>query len=238
MSGMTGKNYRHEYKYRIDPPLAAVLEMRAAALLTPDVHAGRDGGYLVRSLYFDDCNDSCFWENSGGYDGRAKYRIRCYNGDVGSIRLEKKSKRNGMSCKESEFISEELCRELMTGRIPGVSADMPEMLKKLLTELRLRCMSPRIIVTYERRPYVCGMGNVRVTFDRNIASSGDVRRFLKGEFSARPILPMGESLMEVKWDSVMPEYVKAQLELDRLQWISFSKYYLCRKYDCRGGMNV
>ena len=114
---------------------------------------------------------------------------------------------------------------------------MPEVKQKLFTEMRLKSLVPKIIVIYERKPYVYSVGNVRVTFDQNILASNDIMNFLKEEISVRPIMPAGESVMEVKWDEMLPDHIKNHLSLDSLQWTSFSKYYLCRKYDCYGGLN-
>ena len=111
-------------------------------------------------------------------------------------------------------------------------------MKELFTEMRLKKLIPKIIVVYERRPYIYGAGNVRITFDRSIASSNDISHFLDDEMVMRPILQTGESLLEVKWDEVMPEFIYRNLELNELQWTSFSKYYYCRKYDCYGGIRV
>lgn len=232
------KKYRHEYKYRLDAASAAVLEARVSLLLRPDFHAGTDGNYIIKSLYFDDFADSCYWEKENGVNERSKFRIRYYNNDTKYIRLEKKSKENGMTCKESCLITEEMCREFMSGSVPAVREDMPDKLKELLTEMRLRGLIPKVIVIYERKPYICGIGNVRVTFDRKLAASNDIVHFLEETQVLRPVMQKGESLLEVKWDELLPDYIREHLSLESLQWTSFSKYSLCRKYDCYGGLGV
>ena len=87
----TGERYRHELKYRISYGEKAVLELRLAPLLQRDAHAG-PGGYLIRSLYFDDCWNSAYAEKDAGILARKKYRIRIYNGSDAVIRLERKKK--------------------------------------------------------------------------------------------------------------------------------------------------
>lgn len=233
-----GTAYRHEDKYRIDSCQAAILEARAGALLQRDSHVAESGSYVVKSLYFDDYQDTCFWENVDGYNVRSKFRIRYYDNKTDNIRLEKKSKRNGMVRKDSCVITEEMCRCFMTGQIPQVCEEMPQIMKALLTEMRLRKLIPKVIVVYERKPYVYNVGNIRITFDSNIASSNDMKHFLDTDMVLRPVMQKGESLLEVKWDEVMPEYIYHHLALDELQWTSFSKYYCCRKFDCYGGYGV
>ena len=90
------------------------------------------------------------------------------------------------------------------------------------------------IVEYERIPYICQNGNVRVTFDINISSSADVKNFLNGDIPVRPVMPSGWQLMEVKFDEFLPDYIYRALNLGNLQQTAFSKYYLCRKYAQKG----
>ena len=91
-------------------------------------------------------------------------------------------------------------------------------------------MTPKVIVEYERTPYVYKNGNVRITFDRNITSSSQVDQFFNAETKKRPILPSGMQLLEVKYDEYLPDPIYHALMLDNMQRTNFSKYYLCRKY--------
>jgi len=70
--------------------------------MKPDAHAGEDGRYTVRSVYFDDHSDSCYYDNEDGVNNRKKFRIRLYNGDPEVILLECKQKVNGRNHKEYE----------------------------------------------------------------------------------------------------------------------------------------
>ena len=61
--------YRHEYKYLLNSSQECVLRLRAFGLLEQDSHVREDGTYVVRSLYFDDYEDTCLFENeSFGFD--------------------------------------------------------------------------------------------------------------------------------------------------------------------------
>ena len=73
-------------------------------------------------------------------------------------------------------------------------------------------------------------GNVRITLDTNISSSKDVARFLDESIPKRPIMPMGQQLLEVKFDEYLPDVIHHNLQLHSLSQTAFSKYYLCRKY--------
>ena len=220
--------YRHEYKYMIDARQEGILMLKSRSLMQPDVHAGTDGRYMVRSLYLDDPENSCARENAAGTDPRSKFRIRYYNGDLSVMKLEKKSKACGMCLKESCPLTPEECERMLRGEfvtaMPGDSA----IRKRLLTEINVRGLTPKTIVTYERVPLVYSGGNVRVTFDRRITSSGDLRHFLTADYTERPVLPPGQSILEVKWDEIMPGFIKDNMKMEDLQWTAFSKYYLCR----------
>lgn len=233
-----GMKYRHEYKYVCNSMQSTVLKTRASGIMKRDIHAGANGYYRIRSLYFDDMEDTCYYENESGVGERDKYRIRIYNGDISRISLEKKSKNRGMTLKTACRINEEICRKLMKGEKNIIDSNMTYVQKKLLLEMQLKNMSPKVIVEYVRYPFVNQNGNVRVTFDEAISSSNDIGCFLEKEIILRPILEKGQGILEVKWDEFLPDYIKKIMELDSLRWNSFSKYYLCRKYNTFGGVRI
>lgn len=230
--------YRHEYKYMIDAMQKAVLCLRAQGVLERDSHADADGEYLIRSLYFDSPEDACFYENENGDDPREKYRIRFYNCDTSRISLECKAKTRSMTKKTACPITADQCRRFMAGDIPEPERGISPKQAAMFTQMRQKCLRPVVIVQYTRMPFVCDAGNVRVTFDDCISSSNDIAGFLHPEVPLRGVLATGESILEVKWDEFLPSYIRDQLALDSLQWTSFSKYYLCRKYNCYGGIRV
>ena len=220
--------FRHEYKYLLDAKTDALLRSRASGVMSRDRHTIGNGTYIVRSVYFDDLNDSCLQENVGGSDPRSKFRLRYYNFDNDRLFLEKKIKTHGMCLKRSCDITPEEAAMMLEGKTVLPTAEMPPEKQSLLTEYRLRSMRPKVIVTYERMPFVYVGGNVRVTFDAKLTSSVDLDHFLDGHYRERPIFSCGQSLMEVKWDEVLPCHIRDVLTIDSLYWQAFSKYYMCR----------
>ena len=85
--------FRHELKYQITDAQLMMLKNRINHLIPSDSHAGADGVYSIRSLYFDDYENRCLRENEDGTDPREKFRIRIYNAASDRITLE--CKRNG-----------------------------------------------------------------------------------------------------------------------------------------------
>lgn len=231
---ITATEYRHEYKYLCTHLQLKVLEKRLEQLLRADKHVGEYGTYLIRSVYFDTPDNACYYENEDGVDLRSKFRIRIYNCSDARIVLERKEKRRSMTHKDASEITREQCDMMLSGKIPPVTPEMPQVLAEMLTEMRRRAMRPAVIVQYERRPFVCPIGNVRVTLDFRISSSQSFDRFFERDMPSRQILANGQGVLEVKWDQLLPSYIKDQLQFDDLQWTAFSKYYLCRKYNNYG----
>lgn len=222
--------FRNELKFIVTEQQIALIKNRMNHLVGLDSNAGAQGSYNIRSLYFDDCYDSCMMENEIGSDPREKFRIRIYNHKDQKITLELKRKEHMMTQKRSCSISKEQCKLLMQGIPLPVSSDYPAVLQKLLLLMRTRRMEPKVIVEYDRVPYVEPLGNVRVTLDRNITSSGSIQSFLEPDIAGRPILPCGQHVLEVKYDEFLPDYIRRNLQLESLRQTAFSKYYLCRKY--------
>ncbi len=226
--------YRHELKYVVTSGEIALLKNRIHNLIIPDSHTGSDGRYRIRSLYFDDIYNSCYIENEIGTDPREKFRIRIYNGDPGRIQLELKQKEHGMTRKLSCPLTEEQCERLMAGRPLCGDSGYPPVLQKLNLLIRTRRMEPKVIVEYDRYPYVDRLGNTRVTMDCSIMSSDDISCFLHKDIRRRPVMAVGEHILEVKYDEFLPDYIYRNLQLSNLRQTPFSKYYLCRRYNLRG----
>lgn len=228
--------YRHELKYVVTAVQMALLENRIQGLIPLDVHVGESGMYRIRSLYFDDYYNSYYQENEIGTDPREKFRIRIYNGDSGRISLELKRKEHGMTQKLSCLISKDQCRELMEGRPLAVDSSYPPVLQKLNLLMRTRMLEPKVIVEYDRVPFVDKLGNTRITLDQNMASSDEILRFFEPSLRRRPIMPAGQHILEVKYDEFLPDYIYRNLQLNGLRQTAFSKYYLCRRYTLKGSL--
>ena len=230
--------FRHEYKYLCDGGQLAVEESRLRSLLRPDPHAGPDGRYDIRSVYFDDPEDSCMRENEDGADPRAKYRLRIYNGSDARISLERKAKVRGLTHKDAALVPRSTAEAQLAGRVPFPGPEDAPLLRRMLTDMGLRCLRPKVIVQYDRTPFVLETGSVRITLDERIASSQAVDRFFEKDIPLRQILPSGQGVLEVKWDELLPSWLYASLQLEGLQWTNFSKYYLCRIYNTMGGISL
>ena len=227
---MSERNFRHELKYLISSAEMEMIKQRIGHLISLDSHVGENGIYNIRSLYFDDYYDRCLRENEDGTDPREKFRIRIYNHSTERITLECKRKERGKTLKTSCSLSIEQTKQLMSGKpLPNI-AEQPPVLKKLTIEMLSRRLHPVVIVEYDRIPYVFKDGNVRITLDTNISSSKAIDRFLEERIPKRPVMPLGQHLMEVKYDEFLLDSIYNALQLQNLMLTAFSKYYICRKY--------
>ena len=225
-----GGTWRHEQKYVCTVSQLKIVESRIKPLLRPDPHTGPGGLYTIRSLYFDDEWDTCYQENEDGTDPREKFRIRIYNSSDQRITLELKQKMKGMTRKLSCPLSREQCLDAMQGKILKNDEETPPLLHKFILQQKKRNLSPKVIVEYDRTPYIFKLGNVRITLDENIRSSTCTESFLDRDFIRRPIMPPGQHVLEVKYDAFLPDPIRQVLALETLQRSTFSKYYLCRTY--------
>lgn len=227
---MAERKFRHELKYVASGAQVRMLQNRMEHLLERDRHAGEAGEYSVRSLYFDDYANRCYYENENGTDPREKFRLRIYNHSAERIRLECKRKERGMTQKTACLLTQEQARQLIMGKTLGDAGSQEPVMQKLTVEMLTRRMQPKVIVEYRRIPYVYKNGNVRITLDLNVASCSSVQTFLEEEIAVRPVMPAGRQLLEVKYDEFLPDFIYRNLQLESLQQTAFSKYFLCRKY--------
>lgn len=226
--------YRVEQKYFVTEDTIAYLKKRLEACMQYDAHAGKDG-YLIRSIYFDDMYDSCFDENESGVDPREKFRIRSYDASPDLLHLELKSKRRGYTKKQSETISFEKCQMYIkekSQRLTDICGDNLEndvyLQKKLYAKYLSDRMQPVCIIEYERVAFVDRIGNVRITFDKNIGVSEEIDRFFDQVLPSVPVLPTGIHILEVKYDEFLPDIYHAILKECNLRRTAFSKYYCGR----------
>ena len=230
MTIMQNTLFRSEWKYICTDGQVELIRSRLNGLLMPDPHAENNGTYQVHSLYFDDYRNSCAAGNEAGDGIRYKYRIRYYGKENGALRLERKMKRYGAGDKRTCPISPEEYRLLLSGDyMPVFWNTDKKLLKEFCTLMMTRLFSPKAIIDYERIAFTEVSENIRITLDRNISAANDFQRFLDGSYIKFPIQHEKLNILEVKFDHILPDWLKNMLESLRIQQTTFSKYYLGRK---------
>lgn len=218
--------FRHEYKHRINLMDIYCLRTRLSAVMKHDENAGEDGTYLIKSLYFDNYMDKALREKQDGVNKREKFRIRYYGTDTSFIRLEKKSKINGLCNKESVRITKEECQSIIDGNIEFMKEDERGLLRELYHKMKYQLLRPKCIVAYTRESFVYAPGNVRVTLDMNIGGSNNVKAFLSPDTVFLSLYK--DSILEVKWDEFLPGVIHNLVGLRGRRPGAFSKYAAVR----------
>ena len=221
-------DYRHEWKHEIGTSDLIAIRQRMRAIAKPDPHA-LDGTYRIRSLYFDNLADKALREKIDGVNCREKFRIRYYNDDLSFIRLEKKSKWNGLGNKQSATLSAEEAKAIVDGNLDWmIDSDRP-LLQELYTKMTVQGLRPKTIVDYTREPFVYAPGNVRVTLDYDIRTGLGCTDFLNPNCVT---IPAGNApiILEVKWDEYLPAVIRDAVQLNGVRTTAFSKYAICRIY--------
>lgn len=221
-------DFRHEWKHVLNYADLLTLRHRLGAVMERDPHA-IDGKYHIRSLYFDNPDDKALREKIDGVNIREKFRIRLYNRDTSLIKLEKKSKRNGLGTKYSASLTEEEAQKIVDGDLDWMMASDQALVQELYCKMRYQRLEPKTIVDYTREPFIFRPGNVRVTLDYDIRTVQERTDFLDPEVVT---IPAGDApiLVEVKWDEFLPTIIRDAVTLPNRRVGSFSKYAQCRVY--------
>lgn len=217
---------RHELKHYINYGDILQLRARLPFVAKLDKHSAKERGYYVRSLYFDNYNDKALKEKVNGVNDREKFRLRFYNYDTSFIRLEKKSKRNGICFKESEVLSDEHCKRLIAGDLTALKENGSLLCMELYAKMHYQQLRTKNIVDYWREAYVYPPGNVRITLDYNIRADYNIHNFLEPKPSPIPI--SGVYILEVKYDNYLPNIIRGIVSLSNRKSTAFSKYAITR----------
>ena len=193
-----------------------------------DAHT-KDGKYFIRSLYFDNAEDKALKEKLNGVNIREKFRIRYYNHDTSFIKLEKKSKVNGLCLKESVVLTREMAQAIADGDYTRMLESHEPLIHELYSKMKNQGLRPKTIVDYERIPFVFAPGNVRVTLDYNIRTGLKCTDFLNPHCVT---VPTGNAvILEIKWDEFLPDIIRDIVQLPFCRTGNYSKYAVCRQYD-------
>lgn len=220
------EKYRHEQKYLISLKDKELVRQRLKSFMTLDSHA-RDGGYLIRSLYFDDCWNSAYEDKMAGVLNRKKYRIRVYNYSANVIKLERKRKRGPHIFKEDAPLTQEEFYKILDGDYGFLLKSPHPLCREFYVECMTNQMRPRTIVDYEREPWVMDAGTVRVTFDENVRAAIGSYDIFDPSLPTLGVLEEDKLVMEVKFTEFYPEVIKQIIPTDATEYSAVSKYVLC-----------
>jgi hypothetical protein len=222
--------YRHEQKYLINYHNYTFIKLRLQPLLSLDTNVASDGSYSVRSLYFDDYHNTAYNDKYAGVLNRSKYRIRLYNMSDQTIHLERKIKTGAYNIKQIASLTREEVNCVIQGDYQFLLCNPNNLMKIFYYECISSIMRPRVVVDYEREPYLMEMGEVRITFDKNIRAGMEGFDIFDASMPTVEALPPDLLIMEVKFTEFLPNIVRHLLPSESADYAAVSKYILaCEK---------
>lgn len=226
------QQYRHELKYYINQGQYTLLSKKLSLTMEQDQYARKNGGeYFIRSLYFDDLDDSAFREKLDGIDNRDKFRIRIYNMSDSVIKLECKHKEGGFIQKTSINLTREEYDRLYKGDYTFLLHRGEPFARRMFAEFATRSLRPKVIVDYMREAYTFPLEEVRITFDKDIRTGFRNTDMFNERIPTYPVVNDYDMVLEVKFNNYLPTYIRYLLQLQSHARSAVSKYCLCRKFE-------
>ncbi len=204
----------------------------------PDPH-GDDTGYRITSQYYDAPDMACYWSKINGEGRRKKIRTRYYGIpesiealDSQTAYIEIKHRIRSCVFKERTKMAGNFARKLLANPsllrelssqpfADQTSATLLSKIEKLSRQSQLQAAN---IITYNRSAWL-GTNNhrLRVTFDSNIESFPP-SQYLPKFGSGQSLLKKHLCVLEIKFNRVMPTWVKDCIVISNAQMQRFSKY--------------
>lgn len=226
MRNNSGIQFRHELKYRISQGEKQIIKKRLDEVLKKDEHAVQ-GKYRIRSLYFDDFWNSAYEDKLSGIAVREKYRIRFYEYSDAHIKLECKHKQGNYIYKEAASLTREETERILQSDFSFLAERKEELCKRFYYQCTSRLLRPRVIVDYVREPYIYEAGDVRITFDSEIREAQFLGDLFDPYLPSHAVMDAGELIMEVKYTSFLPEFIRQIIPAGASDYTAASKYVMC-----------
>ena len=214
--------FRKELKYSITDNDFYVLNHNLKDLIKKDPNCS-DDYYTISSIYFDTYNKTSYMQVKDGISNRWKYRIRYYNYNDSYIKLEKKHKISGLTNKRSVLITKKDLNNILNNKMKITSKNDP-LLNEFLLKMKSEYLRPVICIEYDRVPYIYKIGNVRITLDFNIRYTNKFDNLFNKN---KKTYYLENKILEVKYNELIPDFIRYRLELNHLEQTSFSKFNNC-----------
>jgi hypothetical protein len=222
---------RYEFKYILTAAKRAAVEreLREFMEVDPFSYSQPEHSYFVRSLYYDDSGFSDYHQKIDGVLNRSKFRLRTYSStESDSCFLEMKGRQNMFSYKQRTLLEADTLQTLLAQRWSSLAREVSgsPLLARFVVAACRRNLSPRVLVDYRRRPYIGRRDyRFRVTLDDRLQASAADTLFPVG-VRRMPVLE-DCSIMEIKFEHMVPLWFHRLIGANELRRISVSKYCLC-----------
>jgi hypothetical protein len=203
--------------------------------LRADQNAVNGAHYPVVSVYYDNAERECYWDNLNGVRSRRKLRVRLYGSQCGTTPptcfAEVKHKIEGRNVKRRARLSIDEALAVAAGEHTPATLSPGELrtVEEIHALVRLRGLKPCVCLRYDRHAYtgVDHDADLRITFDTEIGyrferltpvpDDRDFTSYLHAE---------GASVMEVKVTGAVPYWLTRLLGQTGCVLQGHSKY--CR----------
>lgn len=224
---------RQEKKYLLMTEQTERMRRRLGRTLQEDIH-GKQGGYLVRSLYFDTPDDTDFHEKSDGIGDRKKIRLRIYDPGDKTAKLELKEKMCDFQRKRSLTVSREEAEQIMTGDYTCLLRREDTFALDMYLVMQEKAYRPRCVVEYDRTAWFVQENDIRITLDADIRATESHLDLFAEHLMTYPVSEQGVTTLEVKFNHFLLSYVRDLLSLHGQPQVSASKYCMARSVGMRG----
>ncbi|MEG2192706.1 MAG: polyphosphate polymerase domain-containing protein [Oscillospiraceae bacterium] len=219
---------RNENKYLLSDTQYYQLKSYFSKVLHSDIHNGKSG-YLVRSLYFDTIGDKDYFDKLDGVSQRRKLRLRIYSPQDEIVKLEMKQKSGDLQRKRSLSLTRQQAQGLIKGDLSVLELIQQPFAQECLNVMSTEVYRPKCIVEYHRHAFVADANDIRITFDTNISAVPSSFGFFEPTIFGCPILPFGNTVMEVKYNHFLLSYIKDIVSKCDTSATAVSKYCLARQ---------
>ena len=226
---------RFEMKYIIRKSISESIQKEIRNFMVYDGYANKElkKNYFVRSLYFENNNYSNFNEKVDGVKLRHKYRIRTYSNKLDKntpIFLELKGRENLRTYKTRFFIEQNdlnlFFEKKNYFKLKKTYSDN-YLIEQFIFDCYRKNLSPKILVDYNRTPYINKSGlYFRLTFDNNIVSLSNSSLYSTSLNSGWRECLAGFAILEVKFKSSIPAWFQRIVQSYQLQIRSISKFVI------------
>lgn len=226
---ITPKVYRHEIKYFISKQDAFLLSRTLSRCMQSDIHMRDRGGYWIRSLYFDNQDNRDYWGKVNGLPDRRKIRIRIYQTDTKTAKLEIKNKSSSYILKETVEISRDDSERLLRGESSRLLCYRDQVANRVYNYLHMERLRPVLLIDYEREAFLYPFENIRITIDKDVRASISPHSLYDKDISMLPVFNDERYILEIKYHTYLPFFIKKILSGLDLELTSASKYCLARQ---------
>jgi VTC domain len=217
---------RFEFKYALPSYAADTILASISNFIKIDPYVDNKDFYLVNSIYFDSPELKCYQEKLDGLKNRKKYRIRFYNDNLSKAKpvfFEIKRRSDAIILKNRTIIKPKHLKDISLSNWKDIQKTSPNFFSEFFFDKNQYQLQPKVFIQYKRKPYFSRFQkNFRITFDYDITAAKINSVFPNQIFPQN--IQHDTTIMEVKFNGIIPDWFSYIIKSNSLKRISFSKY--------------